>query len=241
MGVPEADNSRSRSQRNGEKKKRKGDSPSPGDANRAAKKRRAKSNDSSVGQVEKIARPSSQPSSLRHLFSFGAGGKGNSAVKNGGESKSDKTTTSSGKAVKEQGCDSSLSEFSAPKAGPFSLSSALNLHEDDTVQCEAVGSSPRNTTADIQMQPAVAAVDKGDTQVPEVPNGNIRLPHVAPREPSDGLASEKDADVLALAESFCGAERRIEDLESKWFGGQRESLREELRLRRMKRLRGRAR
>jgi hypothetical protein len=56
----------------------------------------------------------------------------------------------------------------------------------------------------------------------------------------DGLATD-DGNVMSLARSFCGADRTINDLETEWLeGGRKETMREDLRMRRQKRLRGRA-
>jgi hypothetical protein len=56
----------------------------------------------------------------------------------------------------------------------------------------------------------------------------------------DGLASDDEADILALAMSFCGADKSIAELDDEWFnGGKREFFREDFRMKRMKRLRSR--
>jgi hypothetical protein len=56
----------------------------------------------------------------------------------------------------------------------------------------------------------------------------------------DGLAGDQDAETMELALSFCGADRTVEELETEWTsGGKREAMREDLRLKRHKRLRGR--
>lgn len=56
----------------------------------------------------------------------------------------------------------------------------------------------------------------------------------------DGLVLDSDFDVLSMARTFCGADCSVERLESEWFdGGKKEVIREVLRTKRHKHLRGR--
>lgn len=92
-----------------------------------------------------------------------------------------------------------------------------------------------------EASPALAGLDASDKHDVEVQN--LPFAKAAKEEfvVHDGLAHDSLADVRAMALEFNGSGLNIAELQTEWLdGGKKEDLREDLRLKRYKRMRGRS-
>lgn len=187
------------------------------DAKEPPRKRRR----SSSSKAEKKAAPaadaptkrsllSKDTSSFRHLFSFGDGG---------GEEK-------------DKGCDvewKDRDEAPAPTPVPGSIFAKL-----ETAAARVGGNEAEEEQVEEVVEEMEVEVAQGEEYYEAEP---VAEPVYVVR---DGLAANSHDEVLAMAKRFCGVERSVEDLEREWTeGGRREALREDLRSKRHKRIRGR--
>lgn len=155
---------------------------------------------------------SKDTSSFRYLFSFGDGG---------GDEKS------KGSDVEGQDRDE------APAPVPGSIFAKLEI------------AAARAGGNEVEDEQAEVAVEKMEVEVVHDEDYYEAEPVAEPvSEPvyvvKDGLAADSHEEVLAMAKRFCGVDMSVEDLEREWTeGGRREALREDLRSKRHKRIRGR--
>jgi hypothetical protein len=208
------------------------DGKRPGDVRRP-KRRRAKGQASAgdggaVGGdapelLPKRSLLSSNTQSFRHLFSFGS--KAAPAPSAGlKESSAADAAAAAAAAAATAGKDAvagrSAADEDADRVAPFSLFGS-------PVEAEQLRGPLPVGRAD------VSAGDGSDAVGPGTPTPGVYVVR-------DGLAAESAEEILSMARRYCGADRSPEDLEAEWLdGGKKEALREDLRLKRYKRLRGR--
>jgi hypothetical protein len=194
----------------------------------------------------KLQRGAGSTQSFRHLFNFGSGAAGQPALP----------------PIPAVGCPPAVAESAVgsfrpdkdERMGPALFSVALldringgvTSINDAKKQNElpSFSLSGRGVNA-VQSQLSPFLPQQG-AQMPHAHATSARLAEegrrraVAEYVVRDGLATD-DGNVMSLARSFCGADRTINDLETEWLeGGRKEAMREDLRMRRQKRLRGRA-
>jgi hypothetical protein len=208
----------------------------------ASAKRFRTSDASAIPDMDERA---SHVQSFRYLFSFGDGAQNpvddTTSTAAQVEMDVDKTQVVSESTVKEP--YRAVERQVRGNAGNFSL-----LGFDDGTESTADQEPTLSKSASNMYTPDLPKLDLVKTGNTRPSTAELALT-VAPAELNvnsmvedvhDGLAADSEADILALAMSFCGADRSVAELEEEWFnGGKRESIREDFRLKRMKRLRGR--
>lgn len=176
--------------------------------------------------------------SFRYLFSFGSGG---------GETF--RTATNLETVASENESQVRISGENTSISRPSEEPTTFRLLEDTESVENATLPTRKNSMEGDQKTPEgppeLAEMehdrldDVGPASVTETLTGQHQHCHVE-QSRTCAFGEESESEILALAMSFCGADSSIEELEKEWFeGGQREAMREELKRKRYKRLRGR--
>jgi hypothetical protein len=174
--------------------------------------------------------------SFRHLFSFA---KEPEVPSQGRRNSPNHEANIGGGETLVQGVRDRTMELDSNDDGEPNLGGkmfALVAESDDEVDRDPEMTALGFGTGDCGTDAAMINIAKAPgTASPAVPR-----PDVDDYVVHDGLASDDEADILALAMSFCGADKSVAELDDEWFnGGKREFVREDFRMKRMKRLRSR--
>lgn len=166
-----------------------------------------------------VVRLSTNTQSFRHLFSFG-------------EKRSETLTKIGSGNELEEGHPTSKVECTVSERAFQPAKEPFSLFGEPHISLEHAPSSPRRG-------PETPASDEKRGSG-SVGNGQEVRKIAEEYVVRDGLALDSENDVLAMARTYCGADCSVERLEEEWFdGGKKESMREVLRTKRLKHLRGR--
>lgn len=164
---------------------------------------------------------SNNTQSFRHLFSFGSANMHAENATNANATNANITTSEVTAAIDDNGARVSLTSEAVVRFTVFD-------EEEDILNVRA------DPSAAVPVD--VASDTACDASVVCSPTPETRSDYVI----HDGLALDSPAVVRALALDYCGHGRTVAELQAEWMdGGKKNGIREDLRLKRYKRLRGR--
>lgn len=190
---------------------------------------------------EAFAQQSQNTQSFRHLFTFGATSDGRA----GSEYEGCNNGGIAGNVHSSQGASehSNSNENNPTNGKAFQLLQNYSTDDSALPNVTPMVIDKETDVCDRILTPSEQERKlfvSNSTSTPSVPFSTMPLDIDSEQLHSSGFGEDDESEILNLAMTFCGAGKSLKELELEWFeGGQREAIREDLRLKRYKRLRGR--